>query len=112
MRVLLLAITVLMLGCRSEDIATVEAKLDAPLRVKLEQLQRDKKSETLGLLGKCSRPVDGPMRDRLRRAGAEVQSVTGDLFAARASSEKVVRIAQLDFVTQLQLSQTSQPLGP
>lgn len=107
MRVLFLTLALLAFGCRSEDLA----KLDAPMRAKLEQLQSEKRVETLSFMGRCARAVDDPMRVDLKKAGAEVQSVTGDLFAARAASDRIMRIAGLDFVTQIELSQTLEPLG-
>jgi low affinity Fe/Cu permease len=109
--VLLFAMLVLLGGCR-EDLSAVEAKLDAPLRQKLEQLAAAKERETISLLGKCSRPIDAAARAELENAGAEIQSVTGEQFVARIRSDRVPKLAKLAFVEQLELSQTSEPLSP
>lgn len=106
-----LAVLVSLSGCRAEDLALMELKLDAPLRQKMETLRAENRTETLGVLGKCSRPVDEQMRNDLKKAGAEIQSVTGELFAAWVRSDHVLRVARLEFVAHLELSQTAEPLG-
>lgn len=106
---LIVAATLLLSGCRSGDLAAVQGKLDAPFRVRLEQLHREGRSETLAFTGRATRPLDEAMRAELKKAGAEVQTVVGDVFTARAPSNRVPRIAALDFVAQLELAQTLEP---
>ena len=50
------------------------------------------------------------MREELVNAGAELVTVTNDIFTARIPSSSVPDVAALEFVTQLQLSQLSKPL--
>jgi hypothetical protein len=106
-----LALILGLAGCRGEDARLLEQKADAPLRQRLEQLEREKKDEILDLLGKASGPIEETARMRLAETGAEITSVTGDVFTARVAASRVIRLARLDFVSQLALSQTSQPLG-
>ena len=99
-------------GCRSEDTAVATAKFDASLRQKAEQLAASKQTEVLPLFGKCSSAIDDAMKEKLTKTGLEVQSVTGDIFAGRISSDHLMKLANLPFVTQLSLSQISQPTTP
>ncbi len=112
MRGLLLVLLIAAGGCRAQDYRAVEGKLDAPLRQKLEALHQEDRVDTLAVLGRCSAPVSDEMRAKIVAAGVEVQSVTGDIFAARLASDRIVPLAKLDFVKMLELSQTSQPLSP
>jgi hypothetical protein len=52
------------------------------------------------------------MKEELAKTGREVQSVTGDIFAGRISSDHLMKLARLPFVTQLSLSQISKPSAP
>ena len=112
LRIVPLALLLLVAGCRGDDARLLEQKADAPLRQRLAQLAEQKRDEPLSVFGKCSRPIDDGIRGRLTRAGAEIISVTGDVFAARVIASDMVNLARLDVVTQLSLSQISPPLGP
>ena len=108
----LIAVVLLVLGgCRSDDGAAL-AKCDAPLRQKLEELSRTGRQETLGVLGKCRSPIDDAMRQGIANTGATLLSVNDDLFTARAPSDRLLELAKLEFVTQLQLAQTAEPSSP
>lgn len=100
-----------LVGCRSEDPA-VSAKLDAPLRQKAEQLYQTKQRETLSVFGKCRTAIDNAMKNKIVKTGATLTSANNDIFSARVPSERLMTLARLEFVTQLQLSQTSQPSSP
>lgn len=98
-------------GCKSEDMAAAK-KFDAPLRLKADQLQQSKQHETISLLGKCSRTIDDAMKKAITKSGTTLLSANADIFSATVPSERLLKLASLDFVTQLQLSQTSQPSSP
>jgi len=89
----------------------MEQKFDAPLRQKITALEREHRSEVLAVFGKCTSAIDESMRRHLASVVEELQSVTGDIFTARVSSEKIFTLAKLEFVTQVQLSQESKPLS-
>jgi len=112
MRIVPLVLILLLTGCRGEDVRLLEQKADAPLRQRLEQLEAQQRDEPIAIFGKCTAPVDDAMKKRMAKAGAEAQAVMGDVFAARILASRVVKLAQLDFITQLSLSQISSPLGP
>jgi hypothetical protein len=98
-------------GCRSEDAAML-AKLDAPLRQKLADLEQGGRRETLSVLGKCRGDVDDSTKRAIAFRGGTVLTTVGDIFTARVPSERVRDLARLESVTQLQLSQMTQPTSP
>ena len=106
-----LLILILMVGCGPDRSLLMETKLDAPLRQRMTALKDAESPEKLSILGKCVGTIDGPMREALVDAGAQVHTMTNDLFSATIPSDCVLDVAALDFVVQLQLSQTSKPLS-
>lgn len=88
----------------------MEKKFDAPLRQKIEALEKENRSEILAVFGKCSKIIDESMSQELSSGVEELQSITEDIFTARVSSEKIFKLAKFEFVIQLQLSQESKPL--
>jgi hypothetical protein len=110
LHMILMILTGLIAGCGSEKATRMESKLDPSLRQKLSELQMRKSTDTLSIFGKCTQAIDAGMRGSLRDAGATVDTVTGDVFTARVSPETIAKVSQLDFILQLQLSHTSNPL--
>ena len=103
------AVMTCLAGCGPDRNLIMDTKLDAPLRQKLAALMNSEQSEGLMVIGRCAEMIDGPMRAELIDAGAEILSMDGDLFTARVSSDDVLSVASLEFVTQVELSQTLQP---
>jgi hypothetical protein len=103
----LLAVAVF--SCGPNRSLLMDTKFDAPLRQKLATLQETGQTEEFSIMGRCSTPIDGAMRQALVDAGGEVVTMTGDIFTARVSSDDVFAVAALEFVTQVQLSQMSSP---
>ena len=105
-----IAMAILLLGCRSSgDARLLETKCDPALRQELTNLARSGSSEILSILGKCSSELDDQMTQQLSTAGAEVQTTTDAIFTARVPSGRMVDVAKLAFVTQLELSKTAYP---
>ena len=109
-RACVLLLLILIIGCGPNQTLLMETKLDAPLRQRMTTLQEKEFPEKLSILGKCVSTIDGSMRQDLTQAGAEVHTMTNDLFTATIPSDRILEVAALDFVVQLQLSQTSKPL--
>jgi hypothetical protein len=99
-------------GCTDQERHAFETKCDASLRESVATVLRGGHDDTLDILGKADGPIDEGRRARLVSAGAEVGTVTGELFTARARAGAVAHIAALDFVTSLQLAQIRDPLKP
>jgi len=108
----LVLIAACLTGCNSKDAEVAKTKFDASLRQKAEQLASSQATETIPLFGKCASAIDDAMKEKLAKAGLEVQSVTNDIFAGRIASDHLMKLAKLPFVTQLSLSQISQPTTP
>ncbi|HKQ58219.1 MAG TPA: hypothetical protein VJY35_10170 [Candidatus Eisenbacteria bacterium] len=108
--VLIVALSVLA-GCRAED-TNAMAKLDAPLRQKLEELRESNRREVIPVLGKCGGQIDEDTKRAIAHQGATLLSADGDSFTARVPSEHLMDLARLASVTQLQLAQTAQPTTP
>jgi hypothetical protein len=107
---ILVILTGVIAGCGSEKATIMESKLDPSLRQKLFELHMNENAEPLSIFGKCTQAIDANMHGRLRDAGATVEAVAGDIFTARVSRETLAKLSQLDFILQLQLSHTSNPL--
>lgn len=99
-------------GCKKEEREAIEAKCDASLRLRAEELAKSSPDSLLDVLGKAAGPVDDAQRGKLEKAGARLGTVTGDTFTSRVAVKKLGSVAALDFVMSLALSQTREPLGP
>jgi hypothetical protein len=99
-------------GCRGADVKAIESKCDAPLRQRAAEMAQTDPTAAVQVLGRAEGPIDGPRRQKLEEAGAELGQVTDDLFTARIPARKLGSVARLDFVKSLQLSQEREPLKP
>ncbi len=91
-------------GCGQDQQLLMDTKFDAPLRQKIAAIRAAEGTEALTILGMCDNVIDGPMRQALVGAGADVQVMRGDTFTANVSSEDVFSVAALEFVKELRLS--------
>ena len=107
----MLAVVLTFLGCGTDKTTMTDTKLDAPLRERMAELQDKQTPEVIDILGKCVATIDGHMRQSLLDVGAEVVSMTNDIFTARVSSLAILDVAALEFVTQLQLLQVPKGLS-
>jgi hypothetical protein len=108
----IVAIASLAMGCKSGDTRVLQAKCDPALRQAISDMARSGQPEVLPVMGNCSSSIDEAMRGRLAKAGAEVQAVTGAIFAARIPGARIAGVARLKFVNRLELSKTSNPSAP
>ncbi len=99
-------------GCTDQERKAFEAKCDAPLRARVTALAESGQSDVLDVLGKTAGPIDDARRSKLTGAGAELGTVTGELFTARIPAAAIARVAAIDFVTSLQLAQIRDPQKP
>jgi type IV pilus biogenesis protein CpaD/CtpE len=104
-------LTMLLPGCGPDKDLLMETKLDASLRQRMIALRDAERPDTLAVFGKCNATINGTMRQSLLDAGADVQTLANDIFTALIPSSALLNVAALEFVTQLQLSQTSKPLS-
>jgi len=107
--IVMIGLTLVLFACGPDRVLLMETKFDAPLRQKMTALADNEEPENFLVLGKCTGKIDGLMRQALVDAGADVRTMKGEIFTASVSSEDVYGLAALEFVNQLQLSQTSKP---
>jgi len=108
----LLVLLALGVGCKGGSREALEAKCDASLRLRVEELASTGPDSLLDVLGRTTVPLDDARKRKLESAGAQVQQVTEDLFTARIPVKRMGHVAVLDFVKSLALSQTRDPLTP
>ncbi len=99
----------LIIGCGTDRSLLMETKLDVPLRQRLTDLQERELTEDIDISGKCTTTIDGSMREDLMNAGADVHRMTNEAFTATIPSDRVLDVAALEFVLQLQLSRSVEP---
>ena len=103
-------VSVVGVGCRDTSQA-IEAKCDAPLRLRAEELAKAGAQGPLDVLGRTEGPIDEARRSKLVSAGADLGTVTEELFTARIRVSRLGDVASLEFVKSLQLSQLREPLS-
>jgi hypothetical protein len=108
----LLVVAALATGCKNSELAALEAKCDASLRQKVEELASTDADAVLDVLGQTTVALDADRQKQLVSAGAQVQQATGEMFTARIPVKRVGQVAALDFVKSLALSQVREPLAP
>jgi len=108
----LLALASLISGCGPDRNLLMETKFDAGLRQRVTVLSTEGRVEDLTLIGRCTEPINGAIRQQLIDAGADVLSMNGPLFTARIPSDEVFSLAGLECVSQVQLSQAVNPNMP
>jgi hypothetical protein len=108
--ILTLTAAALISSCGPDRNLLMDTKFDAGLRQKVMQLSADERTEMLDIIGQCCEAVDGSLRQQLLDAGAEVMTMTGEMFTARISSDDLFSLAALECVTQVQLAGQRNPL--
>ena len=103
--IVVIALMMVGAGCGPDKTLIMESKFDQPLRQKMATLSTQEQPEVLSISGKCATTIDAFMRKALINAGADVQTLKGDVFIADVSSNDIFSVAALEFITQLQLIQ-------
>ncbi len=100
--ILLAGISILLSGCSSSN-ELIEKKFDTALKQKIQDI--NKSSEEISVIGKCNKEITTEMKKVLGNSGAMIGTITGDLFTASGNTEKIKKLAEIDFVISLELSQ-------
>jgi hypothetical protein len=109
---LLLAALFIHVTCKSKAMnkTTVSNKLDAPLRVKLQDAERAQADTLLQCLVEVKGQYDEQIKQQLEAAGLRVSTVVNAIATAEGTPEAIRRAASFDFVRRISLSQTRKPL--
>ena len=81
------------------------SKFDAPLKQKLKKIDSERSDQTVQFIGQCNLDITEDMREKMENCGITVSVLTGNMFTGSGNSEALKKAAELEFITQLQLSQ-------
>ena len=84
---------------------TLEAKMDAPLRMTLNEATKAASIDPIACLVKLSGTLDAEKRAILSRTGITKLTVVNDIASIEGTPEAIRKIAMLDFVQSISLSQ-------
>lgn len=105
--IILSMISFLFASC-SSSLPDNSHKFDVPLKLKIEELSNKSSNEKIGIFGKCESEITDAMRKIMEESGADIYTIINDTFTASGNSDQIYKLAANDFVTQLQLSTTSE----
>lgn len=84
----------------------MKAKLDAPLRMKLNEIAQSKNTALL----KCFLKINGPLDEKKKKILEELEihiiSVIENIISFEGKPDAIYQVAALDFVHSISLSQT------
>ncbi len=83
-------------------------KFDVPLKLKVEELEKTASDEVVSVFGKCTVPITDDIKKELEQSGALIATVINDTFTASGNTDQIFKLAAVEFVSQLQLSTTSE----
>lgn len=86
-------------------------KLDAPLRTKITQMERDNDQSALSFYIELTEDIDDEKREVLKDTGIEIKSAVDKIIVAEGDPDSIKRTAQLEFVRSLSLSMTRRPFN-
>ena len=92
-------------GCGPDKELLRETKFSQPLRDNVASLEQADSTALLSVKGTCTTKIDGMMYSGIVGAGAENVIMEGNHFTAEVSSADVFDLANLEFVTKLELGE-------
>lgn len=105
-----LAASFIQTGCSQKSMKDTKAdtKLDAPLRMKLDAANQANVDSPLQCLVKLNSALDEGKKKLLKNAGVKILTVLPEIITVEGAPEAIRKVANLDFVHSISLSQTSQ----
>jgi len=82
------------------------SKADAPLMQAINEAQDD---QIIAVFVKTSELIDAGKRAEIESKGVLIRSLQSDLFTAEGSKSALMKLAELPFVSRMELPQTSLP---
>jgi hypothetical protein len=80
-----------------------DSKFDAPLRLKLHELEQTRQTQALACFVQCRAAVDEDMAAQLEASGLKVQSIINNIVVARGEPEAIRHAAAHEFVVSIEL---------
>jgi hypothetical protein len=98
-------------GCKrtADERPTPYLKMDAPLRMKLAEMERTEDRAPVQCLIEIDGELDTETKEKLERTGIRVITVVGTIAAIEGDPDSIVRCAGLDIVRSVSLSIVRQP---
>lgn len=109
---LLMSFISIQTGCSSKPmkVSKAEAKFDAPLRMKLNEVKQAKVDAPLKCLVKLNGSFDEKKKKMFNETGINVLTVLTEIITIEGQPDAIRQIATYDFVHSISLSQTRYPL--
>ena len=87
-------------------VSMAEAKLDAPLRMKLNEAQEAQSESLIRCLVKINSALSVDQQKLLKEAGVNVLTVVDKIITIEGQSDAIRSVSSYDFVHSISLSQT------
>jgi len=100
------------MGCKHtpEERKTDHMKLDAPLRTKLAEMERNEDQSYLQCFVEFDDPIDSGTREKLENTGLRIMSIVDNIAVVEGTPESIHQCAELESVRSISLSITRPPL--
>ncbi len=79
-------------------------KLDAPLRLKISELEKSNNPEMIQVLAKCNQEVSESILQDIKHKNIVIENVLDKILVLSGSSENIKRLAAFDFIDHIELS--------
>ena len=99
----LLFIAAIFVKCSSKDFEG-SSKFESALNMKLREMLSANKSGEIGIILKVKDSLKTSQKKMLEETGITLGSVTGNIFTATGTPKEIIKLDDLDFVTQVQLA--------
>ena len=102
----------LIIGCKNtpEEQSADHMKLDAPLRMKLAEMERNDDRSNLQCFVEFADPIDSGTREKLENTGVKILSIIDNIAVVEGAPESIHQSANLQSVRSISLSIVRPPL--
>ena len=103
-----LVVLILQLGCGPKAMMDEQTntKMDAPLRMELNELTEAQSEELIQCFVKFADIPNANQRAQIQQSGVTILTDNGDIFTVEGPAQSLRSVAQLDFIVSMSLSQT------
>ena len=95
-------VVIFITGC-SSSAESSPSKMDASLNQKILSVEKEDPTMLIQFTGKTNRGIDEQMKKELKSTGINIETVVGDIFTARGTSDSIKKTSLLDFIVYLEL---------
>jgi len=95
----------MVLSCYHTPEPKMTDKFDAPLRLKIQEISRNRQADSIGCFIKLQRPLNAEIKSQLERCGLRVRTAVKTIVTANGRVEALQCAARLEVVQSISLSQ-------